>query len=67
MNEYEFTFEVRFTVIKTVVSFDCELAVADAESQIYADVDLCDGTVQDISLIGHEVFDVKTENEKDED
>lgn len=66
MNEYELTFEVRYTVTKTVISDDSEAAVNDAEAQIYADVDLCDGTVQDITLIGHEIFDVDVEKDREE-
>jgi hypothetical protein len=66
MNEYELTFEVRYTVTKVVVSDDSEAAVEKAEADIYADVDLSDGTVQDISLIGHEIFDVEPNKEREE-
>ena len=66
MNEYELTFMVQYTVTKVVVSDDSEAAVKDAESQVYADVDLCDGTVQDIYLIGHEIFDANPKKEESE-
>lgn len=66
MNEYELTFEVRYTVTKVVVSDDSEVAVEKAEADIYADVDMSDGTVQDITLIGHEIFDVDVEKEERE-
>lgn len=65
MNEYELTFEVRYTVIKSVISDDYEAAVKKAEADIYADVDLCDGTVQDITLIGREIFDVEPSKERE--
>jgi hypothetical protein len=66
MNEYELTFEVRYTVTKTIISDDSEAAVKKAEADIYADVDLSAGTVQDISLIGHEIFDVEPSKEREE-
>ena len=66
MNEYELTFMVQYTVTKTIISDDSEAAVEKAEADIYADVDLSDGTVQDISLIGQEIFDVEPSKEREE-